>query len=1255
MKSHRLHSYLPRRSILFFAAALLVLSFLSTWYLGSQPSVKYQQRQLQHYVNDQQQDAQKLLADTALLRKLVLQSQSLKEFKEVEAKQYGVFLFAETMSDTEDPLFWNNQKILPPRADFTLMDGVYFQLLPNGYYIIQKNSLRLSGMTNNVIAYILIPVLHKYYLQTDYLQTRFVHDKDAIMQISVTSEQTEFPIKSIGGSTLFHIKRVAHSNEEEGNVITVILRILAFILLLVYVQLIAESINRRNGSVKAILFLTTILLGVRVALFLFPQLLSLRMLSLFDPAIYASNWLNRSLGDLLLNAVLICWIILFTWYSLGPQKKLPVFIKGKGIIAIGVASIFLLIFSTFQLANVVHDLVTASKVSFNVTDFFTLTIYSAFGFTVFALLSLSYYYFSRLLFRVILLAFPNLLQLYFAVAVIGLIFLTLRDNESVVLFQLPVLAWLVVYTLLLSGEGLVINRFKITIAGILFWIFIFSASLTLLVLKGNRQTELRTRKGIAEKYDQLSDPSRENILSIASTFFDNRYLKTNFPRFYSADENPKIRDSILTADLVSFSNPYNTQIYIYDSTNKPLYNVDGKSFAEINTLFNMQSKPAGIEDLYFIETSYDKFTYIIKRTVTDSTHFVGTFFILAALKQYQSSDALFPEFFRRVNRNDPENSPYYSYAVYKEGQLRNHSSKYAFAIAITEEQIPKGEMDQRVHSDESGDYDELWLRGVNKKVVVVAKKKDSLLESITLFSYLFCSFLFMVGVLRLFAFLLKLRMNRRAMNLFSGLNIRTQIHGTIIVISVLSFLIIGIATISFFIARYHRNNVERLSRTASITVKEMQKRVGEGKFMDKGFNFADSTARESMQSLVTEIADVHDVDANVYDPQGNLQVSSYNEVYTRGILSTKMHPLAYYRLKNMNEVQRVQEETMSSLKYLSIYTAIRDKQGVVYAYLNIPYFSSEFDLKQEISNFFVTIINLNAFIFLLAGVIALFITNKITSSFSVIGNKMKEITLGKTAEEIVWNSADEIGELVTQYNKMVHQLERSAEALAKSEREGAWREMARQVAHEIKNPLTPMKLSIQYLQKAIQANQPNIQVLTANVANTLIEQIDHLSKIAADFSQFANIGNKRLEIVDLHTILGSLVDLYSSNPNIDLQWNQHNEGLFIRTDKTHMNRLFTNLMTNAVDACMEKERCKIVITEEREFGFVVIAITDNGEGIPEEMQAKIFAPNFTTKTSGTGLGLAMCKSIVEQAGGEIWFQTTEGEGTTFFVRLPLTS
>jgi signal transduction histidine kinase len=198
-----------------------------------------------------------------------------------------------------------------------------------------------------------------------------------------------------------------------------------------------------------------------------------------------------------------------------------------------------------------------------------------------------------------------------------------------------------------------------------------------------------------------------------------------------------------------------------------------------------------------------------------------------------------------------------------------------------------------------------------------------------------------------------------------------------------------------------------------------------------------------------------------------------------------------------------------------------------------------------------------------------------------------------------------------------------------------------------------MKLSIQYLQKSINNNQPNVKELTSSVANTLVEQIDHLSKIAADFSQFANIGNRHVEHFDLHSVLENLKELYSSNPKVKIFWQKTDSEILMSTDRTHMNRLFTNLFTNALDACIDRPLCKISIYEKMNSENIVISIKDNGQGIPEEMQPKIFTPNFTTKSSGTGLGLAMCKSIVEQAGGDIWFETTPGVGTIFFVQLPV--
>jgi signal transduction histidine kinase len=1235
---------------LYFAAGLFLLSFLASWYFTIQPTVDNQQKKLEQYIHGQQREINALISDSSLMRKLVLKQESLAEFRFINNKHFGFFLFAETLSDQQNLFFWNKQEILPPPDNYAGNDSVAFRQMANGYYVVVQRTIDLPSMSNNVKAYALIPVLNQYYLETDNLVTSFVHDKEAQKKISLSPATTDFPVRSIEGGTLFYIQKLTYSTDASINVLVVILRLGALLFLLLYVHLTAEKIVRSSRALHGILFLAVALLLCRLIFYFLPGIFSLRQFELFDPLIYASNQVNRSLGDLLINILLLCWLVLFSWQSLGPLKKIPFYLRGNKAFIGGGVGVFILIFITFQAANLVRGLVTNSKISFNVNDFFTLDIYTVVGLIVLALLALSYYYFTRILFRFIFPVFRGKqIYIYFIIALVGLLFLTFRNGNDIVLFHLPVLIWLVVYTLLISQEHSIINRFNTTVAGMLFWIFIFSLSLSVIILQGNRENELSTRKGIAEKFDQLSDPSSEPTISIAISYLNNRFFHNNFHRFRNENENRLLRDSVINSLFAGYATRYDTRIMVYDSANNGLNNNDPATYAELNTIYAVQGRNTGIPDMHYHETSFDQFTYITRRIIRDTTEFVGTVFIISTPKLYGNSDALYPELFRQLGRKDVENSPIYSHAIYNNKLLISSSSKYPFQITLTNEQVPKSEFEQRTMNG----FDEMWYKANTRKIIVIAKKQDSLIESITLFSYLFCAFLIMVGFLQVLALVVKMAGNPRSMGLFTQLNIRSQIHGTVIFISVLSFLIIGIATISFFISRYNRNNIDKLSRTAGIMVKEMYKPLT---FVsDTNQVSADTLSNVDLENLVAEVADIHDVDVNIYDLEGNLEITSDEDVYTKGILSYKMHPLAYYHLSRLRQVQRVQEENVSSLKYLSIYSAIRDDKGVVRKYLNIPYFSSQIDLKQEISNFLVTIINLNAFIFLIAGIIALFITNKITRSFSVIGEKMRAITLGKTNEEIIWNKNDEIGELVTQYNRMVHELEKSAEALAKSEREGAWREMARQVAHEIKNPLTPMKLSIQYLQNAINNNQDNIQELTTSVANTLIEQIDHLSKIAADFSQFANIGMKKIELVDLHQVINSLVDLYSANPKVDIQWEQVPGSIILKADKTHMNRLFTNLLGNAVDACAENEVCQIQIREERKGSDAIISITDNGEGIPEEIQARIFTPNFTTKTSGTGLGLAMCKSIVEQSRGDIWFKTEEGKGTSFYIRLPIIS
>ncbi len=1251
MKPRSKNILLSKYIILVLASILFTLSFVFNKLYTNRSSVAQEVRVAEKYLHRQQKDFNEFLEDTALVNRLLNNTETLKEFGNLTLKRYSIFLYHAKPRAEARMKFWNDKLVTPSSGSLNEADGEYFSHLSNGWYCNIKKTLSSDSVAGSVVAYAMIPVRSEFFIETDYLPKEFVYSKTADKRVLISEKPTDYPVKSLTGKTLFYLERKTSGAVPYNNRSTILLRLAAVLFLVLFIHLLVDSESKRKGPWWAISLLVFILVVLRLLTYLFPFILNLRQFELFSPLIYGSSFVHRSLGDLLVNSVLFCWIALFAWSKLQHKEKInerfPLALKWLA----GFISLYLLIFSTFILSTVIRSFVSDSKISFDVTDFFALNQYSVIGFVVLACLSLSYYYFSRLLFRFIFPLFGGRhILIYFAISLAGLLYLTIRPGHPDVLFYIPVLGWLLVYTWLLNKGKLVINRTRINITGILSWIFIFSISIAYIMLTENSKVEWEKRKRIAEKLAVQTDPSSERLMSIAIQYLDDDFLRENFSRFSDPENGKSLRDSIITENYSGYLDKYDSRLYIYDANDKGIYNEDPVSYEALNSILNVLSKKvAKIEGLYYYETSFDKFNYITRRDVTDSANKkLGSFFIVSNPKNF-SRDALFPELFRQFQQTDPENSPIYSNAVYVNKQLVSPPGNYPFAISLKDDEVPTEGFHQRTN----GDFDELWYRMGNEKVVVIARKKETMIETITLFSYIFCSFLFMIAFVQLISLLLKTRFNRKELRRLLQLNIRTQVHSTIIFISIFSFLIIGIATISFFISRYNRNNSDKLSRTMKIMVNEMEKKLSDQHTFDDVIKIYDSVSITDLQNLVNDVSDIHGVDVNVYDLEGDLQVSSEANVYTKGVLSKKMDPTAFYHLNRLRQVQHAQEEKIGNFSYLSIYSPVREDGGKVYAYINIPYFTSKPGLRQEISTFLVTIINLNAFIFLIAGLIALFITNRITSSFSIISDKMREVNLGKMNEQITWNRNDEIGELVKEYNKMVAKLGESATALAKSEREGAWREMARQVAHEIKNPLTPMKLSIQYLQKAINNNQPNVKELSSNVANTLVEQIDHLSKIAADFSQFANIGTTNVELFDLHDVIGSLKDLYQPNPHVTIEWNPVQEQVMVNADKTQMNRLFTNLIANAVEACQKKDSCRIEINEVKYDNKIRISIKDNGEGIAPEMQERIFIPNFTTKSSGTGLGLAMCKGIVEQAKGTIWFETEQGRGTTFFIELIL--
>jgi two-component system, NtrC family, nitrogen regulation sensor histidine kinase NtrY len=309
---------------------------------------------------------------------------------------------------------------------------------------------------------------------------------------------------------------------------------------------------------------------------------------------------------------------------------------------------------------------------------------------------------------------------------------------------------------------------------------------------------------------------------------------------------------------------------------------------------------------------------------------------------------------------------------------------------------------------------------------------------------------------------------------------------------------------------------------------------------------------------------------------------------------------------------------------------------------------------QSIRSFIGNLFNISVFLLIISIAIAIFIAKTLTAPIVRLGQRMQSTKLGRKNEPLEWNQRDELGILISQYNNMVDNLEKSAEMIAQNEREIAWREMAKQVAHEIKNPLTPMKLSIQHLETKISALSPEeVPAFVRRVSTTLIEQIDNLTRIATEFSSFSKLPEPNNEKIVLNDLVSSVHDLFRKREDIIFNLYVPIDEIYIYADRSHVLRILNNLIKNAIQAIPGENRGKMDIKLFTRKGYAIIQVSDNGSGIPKEMRDKVFFPNFTTKSSGTGLGLAICKDIVESYGGRIYFESIENKGSDFFVEFPL--
>ena len=400
---------------------------------------------------------------------------------------------------------------------------------------------------------------------------------------------------------------------------------------------------------------------------------------------------------------------------------------------------------------------------------------------------------------------------------------------------------------------------------------------------------------------------------------------------------------------------------------------------------------------------------------------------------------------------------------------------------------------------------------------------------------------------------------------------------------------------------------------------------------------------------IYRIAIIEDANFNLYDLDGGL-IKSSRPKFDDDSVSIRLEPHVLDSLKYSLDKRFVEASDAAGYKYQAAYSYITDSHFKPIGILHLPYYEENSFYDMELREFLLRLAAVYLFMLLLAIGLAYFISKYITRSLQTITEKLGQTRLARTNEKIlIEDPSAEISQLVDSYNAMIDELEFSAAKLARSEREQAWREMAKQVAHEIKNPLTPMRLSVQSFERKFDPGDPEVEGKVREFAKTLIQQIDTLSSIASAFSNFAEMPAQQNETLNVTEVVKLAVDIFNE-PYIHFMSGE--ETLIAKMDRTQLIRVITNLVKNAIQAVPEVPNPRIVVSVSSEESMAKISVADNGKGIDQEFRDKIFEPKFTTKSSGMGLGLGMVKTIVETYGGSISFTSQAGKGAVFTIRIP---
>jgi two-component system, NtrC family, nitrogen regulation sensor histidine kinase NtrY len=760
---------------------------------------------------------------------------------------------------------------------------------------------------------------------------------------------------------------------------------------------------------------------------------------------------------------------------------------------------------------------------------------------------------------------------------------------------------------------------------------VFGLIVSFTIVEETERKDLAFKKRFAEQLTLHNDIQGEVIMSeIADHVKKDELIASNLNNGFVKKE--VIEERVRERYLGNYFDKYEVHFSYYNKTGMPYYSNElSGNLKQVKSGIINEEVDTWVSNLFFV-TNFKKDFYSIYYHFIDlefDGKYVGTIVIDYTLKKYISKSIL-PSLLRLSSVDGYKNIEQYNYAIYNGNELQ-------YSVGDFNYNSPEFEVLLRNKSLQGKDFkidgfNHYLDFGVGDKMIIVSSRINKFYKLLTNFSFHFLLVVFLLLVLLVLSSVSYFIKNKSSD--FST-KIQTYMNmSTFAPMIILSVLILGLMASSYRKDQefQFRNNAEILSSHVLGYLEEFkEQKIG----------------LYELKNSIEKLSKYSGSDINIYDTNGELVISNQSLLFEAGVMSNLINPKASKQIFEMKHRLVELEENIGAFSYNTVYVALTTPETSEFmGVMSIPFFNSSKQMEAKKISALSIIINVFAIAFVLLLGVSFFVTKSLTSPLRLIANKLRKVETGSKNEPLYWDSNDELGLLISEYNLMLQKIEESKQTFAQSQKESAWKEMAQQVAHEIKNPLTPMKLKLQHLKRVLGESDDRAN----DAIDSLLDQVDTLSEIASSFSSFAKMPMPESKKINLSEVCQHVLSLYESTAeysvNGELELN-----LKVLGDDKLIGRVLTNLILNGIESVPNDRIPDVVVNLKRNGKKIILSVSDNGIGIPKEIQSKVFVPNFTTKYSGSGIGLAVAKNGIEQMGGKIWFETKENEGTIFFIEL----